>query len=67
MSGLLPMLILLPLLGGGLLLILSAKPDEDPLVNKSAVGLSGLLLIVSLLMIGGMIVRSNRAARASAG
>jgi NADH-quinone oxidoreductase subunit M len=66
MSGLLPMLILLPLLGGGLLLVLSAKPGDDPLVNKSAVWLSGLMLIVSLLMIGGLVVRSNRAATTTA-
>lgn len=54
------MLILLPLVGGGMLVVLSAKPGQDPLVTRSALWLSGLLLIVSLLMIGGLVVRSNR-------
>lgn len=60
MSGLLPILILLPLIAGGLLLLLSTRTNDDPLVNKSAVWLSGVLLIISLLMIGGHVVRVNQ-------
>ena len=59
MSGLLPMLILLPLVGGSLLLFFATQVGYDTFAKRASLLFSGLTLLLSLLVIGGVIVRTR--------
>ncbi len=59
MSGLLPMLILLPLVGGSLLLFFATQAGYDSFAKRASWLFSGLTLLLSLLLVGGVIARSG--------
>ncbi|MFO1064430.1 MAG: NADH-quinone oxidoreductase subunit M [Pirellulales bacterium] len=60
MNGLLPMLVLLPLIGGGVLLFFASRDSDVLPARRAALALAGITLILSLVLSGDALRRMSR-------